>query len=217
VKARAMFGNGVEAFTRTDLAILLLVLALAGLIGIPTACSFKMKDQKAVCRDNLKQIGLSFRTWALDCGDSYPMAYSVNAKGTRELVGHGTFVHFRALSNEIGRAEILICPADKGKTLATNFDGDFGDKNVSYFVGVDSQDTFPQALLSGDRNVATNGPAWPTGLHNLTTNTPLVWTKAIHVNSGNIALADGSVQFFDSKQLTEAVKNQGLNNRLSIP
>jgi prepilin-type processing-associated H-X9-DG protein len=115
--------------------------------------------------------------------------------------------------------KVLACPKDKAKQTAVSF-GSLRDTNVSYFVGTDAQDTWPQMLLSGDRNLALNGQPLKPGLFVLSTNnTQLSWTKAIHNSCGNIGFADGSVRLLDSKALSHAAQNQGFpdTNRLAIP
>ena len=114
---------------------------------------------------------------------------------------------------------ILVCPSDKSKTVATNFGAQFSDKNVSYFVGTDAQDIFPQMFLSGDRNLALNRKSIAPGLFTLTTTNPaLSWTKSIHNSQGNVGLADGSVQSCSSSTLPVYAQGQGLaTNRLAIP
>jgi hypothetical protein len=78
--------------------------------------------------------------------------------GTEELIGTGQgFVHFRVMANELSRPKLLVRPLDKAKTPATDFGAGSSDKNVSYFEGTDAAQTRPQMLLSGDRNLASQG------------------------------------------------------------
>ena len=74
---------------------------------------------------------------------------------------------------------------------------------ISYFVGTNANEVFPQTLLTGDRNVkptaasTTAVPAATVGTFTLTVATGLAdtgWTQDQHQNSGNIGLADGSAQ-----------------------
>jgi hypothetical protein len=148
----------------------------------------------------------------------FPAETPVELGGTKELANSGqVFIHYRVMSNELSRPKVLVCPADKAKRSARNFRSALTDANVSYFVGLDANDVQPQVFLSGDRNLAVGRPL-QTGLFRLTTNTPLEWTSAMHGYCGNIGLADGSVQFFDSSNLAVAVRNQGIGtNRLAIP
>jgi len=85
-------------------------------------------------------------------------------------------------------------------------------------VSRDALDTFPQMLLAGDRNLTTNGVPVGTGLLVLTTNVTLGWTAAMHKNSGNAVLGDGSVQPFTNPRLQDQAAHSGVEtNRLLIP
>jgi hypothetical protein len=92
-----------------------------------------------------------------------------------------------------------------------------GNSNVSYFIGIDAEDVLPQRFLTGDRNI-TNGTAPKNGILELTTNQPAGWTGEMHVMQGNVGLADGSVQMFNSSALRTALEQTGTNNtRLAMP
>jgi len=102
------------------------------------------------------------------------------------------------------------------RAAATNFDF-MSNSNLSYFVGVDAEETNPQTLLSGDRNI-TNGTSAKNGVLDLTTNRPSGWTAEMHNKIGNIALADGSVQQLSTLNLRATVENTGVaTNRLQMP
>ena len=126
------------------------------------------------------------------------------------------FWHFRAMSNELSTPKVLVCPADT-RSAAPTF-AVLNNFNISYFVGADATDTFPQSLLAGDRNLMTNGVPVGSGSLVLTTNVTLGWTAALHHHSGNVVLGDGSVQQFTSARLQEQSAHSGLaTNRLLIP
>ena len=96
----------------------------------------------------------------------------------------------------------------------------FCPTNISCLASLDAQDTYPQSVLSGDRNLAVVGRAIAPGMLVLDTNspTPLRWTRAIHGSCGNIGLADGSVEMLNQKRLAAAVLDQGMaTNRLVLP
>jgi len=135
-----------------------------------------------------------------------------------ELVASGrVFPHFQLMSNELSTPKILLCPEDKNRTSSTTFTTDFGDKNLSYFVGLDSVDGNNASLLCGDRNL-TNSVTPGTRLLTLTSNVTLGWTKEIHLEKGNIGFGDGSVGQFVNGQF--AASNQALGvgtNRLAVP
>ena len=63
--------------------------------------------QRITCVNNLKQIGLAFRTWEIDHDGQFPFNVSTNAGGTVELCARGTdgfatnaALHFQVMSNE---------------------------------------------------------------------------------------------------------------------
>ena len=92
------------------------------------------------------------------------------------------------------------------------------DNNVSYFVNIDAKDTFPGLPLCGDRHLAVNGVPAPHGVLQISPNSTLTWFGPRHDKSGNIALADGSVQGFASARLGTFLKGNGMaTNRLAIP
>jgi hypothetical protein len=95
------------------------------------------------------------------------------------------------MSNELSAPYILVCPEDSQHQGATNWN--ISRRNISYFIGLDAAETDPQAALSGDANLLQSGRAVPSGKLNLWSN-PVSWTKDRHHGSGNILVADGSVQ-----------------------
>jgi prepilin-type processing-associated H-X9-DG protein len=134
------------------------------------------------------------------------------------VTGPNAFRHFQVLSNQLSTPLILICPAesDRVRYAATNFIN-FCNSNISYFVGVDANDSNPQMILYGDHNI-TNGTPVKNGLLELTTNRLAGWTSETHNKVGNVALADGSVQQLSIVGLQNTIANTGLaTNRLQMP
>ena len=207
-----------NAFTLVELAVVIFVAAALVLGMVVYGNQVRPKSQLQTCRENLKQVGLAFKTWPPDSLDAFPMTVSQARGGTKELVSSGkVFVHFRAMSNEVSDPKVLVCPSDTAKDVASGFTN-LSDKNVSYFIGLDSEDARPYTLLSGDRNLALTNQCLAPGIFTLTTNMPLAWTTAIHGSKGNVLLADGSVGLCDSARLSRAVVQQELaTNRLVIP
>jgi hypothetical protein len=169
------------------------------------------------CLSNLREAGLAFRMWAGDHGEKFPLAVSTNAGGSLEFAGTSeAFRHFVTLTNELIFPIILACPSDPSRRRTTNF-ATFNNQNLSYFVGLDAVGTDRQMILSGDRNLSTNETIM-SGILTLASDTPGTWTKDIHVQAGNIGLADGSVQQVDDSVLNRQVASSAhLPERLAIP
>jgi hypothetical protein len=211
------------------LVIVAVLMLLASLI-LPKLASRGDYALGFSCLNNLKQIGLAFRIWQGDNNEKFPMSVSVTNGGTMELVGSGTvWRHFQVMSNEISTPKILLCPNDveRQKNLAViwgssseipPYVGFAGNTNTSYFVGVDAMDANPTMFLAGDRNLTVKNVALKPGLHSLSTNELMGWTKEMHVNYGNVLLADASVQQFNAIDLRKALENTGVTtNRLAVP
>jgi competence protein ComGC len=205
------------AFTLIELLVTFGMIALLAALLVPALGRAKEKSRRISCTCNLKQTGLSSRLFANDHADLFPMGVSTNQGGSIEFLNSGeAFRHFRALSNQLSTTRVLVCPADTRKpALAFSV---LSNTNVSYFLGLDADETMPQLWLAGDRNLATNGVPLLTGLVQLTPGAAVGWTRALHRGVGNVALSDGSVQGMTTAGL-QAISGMGgtVTNRLAIP
>ena len=164
---------------------------------------------------------------------------------------------YQVMSNELSTPKILYCPAEfdtrriQATTFATStatgqgepFNGATGgnrtiiNANISYFTGVDADETQPQMFLLGDHamgigTAGTAGNSVPatvaftakatviaeTGTNLL--NTTAAWMdNSQHGKNANVAISDGSVQAFSIAKMREALKNTAdiNNNRLLFP
>jgi hypothetical protein len=162
------------------------------------------------------------------------MQVSVTNGGTMELVATGNVAAcFQVMSNSLTDPKLLICPQDTKSILATDYEPNFKNRNVSYFVGLDATDSYPQMFLSGDDNFEIGGVLVKSGLLELQTNAPIVWSSGRHVyvlkNShfwtpaqyrfiGNVGFADGSAQQLTTDDLQKALQQAGVaTNRLALP
>jgi len=69
------------------------------------------------------------------------------------------WTNYAIMANEMGQSpRVVLCPSDERQPsdTFTNFD----NTNLSYFVGVSANDSQPQSLLGGDRNL---GPGTKPG------------------------------------------------------
>lgn len=112
--------------------------------------------QKITCVNNLKQIGLAIRIWSGDNNDQYPFHLSTNLGGTLEHCAAGPdgfdrngWLHLCVLSNELNTPLVLVCPQDRTKKAATNFNV-LRAENVTYRVrsGPEVSETNAQAVLA---------------------------------------------------------------------
>jgi hypothetical protein len=135
---------------------LFLTLVILSAMLLPALTRATGKAQEISCQNNMKQIGLSFRTWAIDNNDNFPFNVSTNKGGTLELCAlrsdgfdRNAAFHFRVMSNELSTPKILVCPADRKRQPALDFLS-LQPANVSYQVrsGTDVSDAHPDQILA---------------------------------------------------------------------
>jgi len=224
-----------KAFTLIELLVVIAIIAILAALLLPALAAAKRKAQRINCVNDLKQVGIAFRLWEGDNQDRYPMSVQTIKSGALEYVfstlnpDPGTHYSlcsvFTVMSNEVNTPKILFCPADNGvwistpRTSATNWNtfdpyttsaGTRTYLYLSYFVCGDAFESYPQMILTGDRNIGACGAGnlgIPATITNATTSgqakwgsdaatTPAwAWDQAsLHLKNGNIGLADGSVQ-----------------------
>jgi prepilin-type N-terminal cleavage/methylation domain-containing protein len=243
-----------QAFTLVELLVVITMLAMLAATMLPALASTKRNTQKITCINNLKQVGIAFRTWEASNSGHYPMAVSYAAGGANEYLSHssgngssansggGTSagaaylpqMAFLVMTNELASTKLVYCPADAIHTAATNFTyQNFAGINAapasgpittsqtslsgcSYFVGADATEADPQSILAGDCNIGNSGTAGnapasyrfgitpPTFTSFAQAISPTAFSSSagawawtaydLHQKTGNLLIADGSVQ-----------------------
>jgi len=208
------------AFKLIELFVVLAVIvALAGLAGLilPAVALARYKSKRVQCLNNLKQVGIGLRIFAEDHSNKYPAQLGAAFGGAQEFVRQGeVFKHFLAMSNTIPAPKTLICPADNRKS-ATLF-GDLKDGNISYFISLDAKVDQTGILLTGDRNLTSDGTPVNPGLSVLKTNSAIGFTRQLHRGSGNLILEDGSLWYAPDKTFEEHLRQHPMDSsRILIP
>jgi len=208
--------RGIPGFSIIEMVVVLGVVFVLAALMLPALASAKSKAQRIHCVNNLKQMGLAFRLWANDNNDSFPMQVPKEKGGSKEAIEQGQpALHFRAISNELGSAKVLYCPSDS-RRQAQNF-SKLEVENISYFIGVDAEESKPLMLLAGDRNV-TNGLPVKNTLLELPPERDAGWTSELHRGVGNVGMSDGSVQQLTMAGLRMSLKKSGdAKNRVQVP
>ena len=168
------------------------------------------------CVSNLKQIGLGLRIYSNDQGYHFPWLVSP----PQGAAGLGLVEYFLVASNELSSPKILTCPIDTQRSRVSDWSRLTG-RNLSYFVGLDADESKPQTILAGDRNLT--GGVWTANRALLvTTNCPIGWDAHLHNGMGNVVFADGGTQQSTrsslAAQIAGALSNSANNVlRLAMP
>ena len=127
-----------RAFTLLELLVVIVTVAILGAMLLPALASTRGNSQKITCLNNLKQVGMAFRTWEGNHNGKYPMAVAKTSGGASDYLAHSSStppsinapasnfyvpgMAYMVMSNELAATKILFCPSDNiHPGSATNF------------------------------------------------------------------------------------------------
>jgi prepilin-type N-terminal cleavage/methylation domain-containing protein/prepilin-type processing-associated H-X9-DG protein len=206
-----------QGFTLIEILVVIATLVvLAGLL-LPALTKPKNGRGRINCISNLKQVGLAMRMFSNDHGDKFPWAVTKAEGGTMEYIySTEVFRHFLAVSNELVTPKVLLCSSDLQRQRTGDWNS-FSNTNLSYFAGLDADETRPQSILSGDRTLSLNGTS-AVGFVLVRSNSNLQITQGSHAGAINIAFGDGSAQQLSASAARIVLQtSNALPMRLAIP
>jgi prepilin-type processing-associated H-X9-DG protein len=223
-----------DGFSLLDLLMIVVAIAAIILVVLPGLLRPRRNHSPEIrCHNNLKQVGLAFRIWASDNNEKFPSQTSITNGGAKEWAAAGSaYGVFLVMSNELSTPKLLFCPGENNPSRQVASTLDFSQpqensagvtpftatNNLSYFAGLDGDQTQIQTILTGDDHLLVGKTPTRSGLLLVPTNTPVTWAKGRHMGNGNITRADGSVQQFNASGLQRAFDNSGFaTNRLALP
>ncbi len=206
-------------FSTVDLLFTIAFATLLTLGGI--GMTSRESSARAVCGNNLRQIGMAVQQWGNDHGDEPPWAVRTADGGTFPSGGLKpaiAWAEFITVSNGLSTPRVFVCPKDPQAKVAADFsNGSQGFANsgfrgnaLSYFLSYHGTPTQPRSVIGGDRDVraSSSGGSCSRGVNGVATistagSVTVAWTNLLHANAGHVLAMDGAVTYAPSAGLAQ--------------
>jgi len=209
------------AFTLIEVLVIIFILAFLAVVLLPELANQSPRSN-IQCLNNQRQLALEFIMYQNDNCGQFPWQLRETTGAVEEFVrdGHAAS-QFKATADDLKNFGFFICPTDHAKKAATNY-ASFSDANLSYFVGFAAGTNQAVAILTGDRDLVSNGKPIQPGFFVYSNGYAMNWSRELHAKlkrpAGALSFADGHAQVVRDPDLTSVLANQGsVTNRLAVP